>query len=574
MEMSNSCRVEKFDGKNFKQWKFQIKCALRAKGLDINTPKPKEKAAQVQWNKEDGMAMFILTASMDFNQIAIIENCDTAKEVMNKLEAIYEQKSEFNKMMIHEKFYQYAYSSSDTMAQHVSKVEGLAKDLRECGEELSETAVITKILSTLPPLYGSLRQAWLSLDVDKQTIQNLTSRLIDEEARLMNDVRYDNRDDNALIMSKRHVRFENNKHYGKKTLNNSGHRFVCYNCNKRGHFARECKAPKKSGYKNQEQSSMLAFSEDKESLLAFNAEKEASSSGEDKWILDSGASVHMTYRREFFCEYNNYDENSSVKLGNKEQVKVCGKGSVLIRRKVNNQWEYGILEDVLYVPELRRNLFSEGVAARRGYVILKKNERASIIKNNVTVMSANLKENNLYELEIRTVIQENCNIMQSDVKIGHVQELQEMSKAVTRPKECVEIKIDENNLEKPCVLLAEESVQDEDESKQRKENKTIKSGSRGMNLRRRANRKMELNLTTVDIPESYEEEMNIVDRNHWKKAIEREVKCHEDGHDENDTSTITDRTEKKYFSSKWVFLFISLLLLTTFTLSGSIECIK
>lgn len=434
MEVTNSMKVEKFDGRNFKQWKFQIKCALRAKGLDLDNPRPTDIAEQVQWNKQDGMAMFILTSSMDLNQISLIETCETAKEVMNKLEAIYEHKSEFNKMMVHEQFYQYTYCSNDTMAQHVSKVEGLGKQLRECGEKLSDTAVITKILSTLPPAYRSLRQAWLSLDASSQTIQNLTSRLIDEEASLMNDTN----SESALVMSKKNSK--QIRHNAKSNSNSTGntsnqsHRFVCYNCNKRGHFARECKAPKKSVYKKQEQRKMLAFSAEKYSLSA---------SDDDVWILDSGASMHMTYRREFFhefSEYHSHDSDRTVKLGNKQNVEVCGEGSILIKRKINGQWEESILKNVIYVPELRRNLFSEGAATRRGYMIVKNNESAQIMKNNSVVMHAHLKDNNLYELDIKTVIQESCNIVQYDIKVWHqrlghlnIKELQKMSKNGTIP---------------------------------------------------------------------------------------------------------------------------------------------
>lgn len=430
MEITNSMKVEKFDGRNFKQWKFQVKCALRAKGLDIYTPKPSDTLAQAEWNKQDGMAMFILTSSMDLHQISLIETCETAKDVMSKLEAIYEHKSEFNKMIVHEQFYQYTYCSSDSMAQHVSKVEGLAKQLRECGEKLSDMAVITKILSTLPPAYRSLRQAWLSLDPDHQNIQNLTSRLIDEEASLMNE----KSSESALVISKKNPRpikhsAKSNTNSTGETNNNPSHRFVCYNCNKRGHFARECRAPKKSVYKKQEQRNMLAFSAEKSALSVTD---------DNVWILDSGASMHMTYKREYFCEFNEYhadEKNRTVKLGNKHDIEVCGEGSILIERKVNGQWEESILENVIYVPELRRNLFSEGAATRRGYMIIKNNKRAQIVKNNIVVMQAHLKENNLYELEIKTVLRESCNIVQTDIKLWHdrlghinVKEIQNMSK--------------------------------------------------------------------------------------------------------------------------------------------------
>lgn len=422
MEVTNAMKIEKFDGRNFKQWKFQVKCALRAKGLNIEKARPVETSSQVQWDKDDGMAMFILTSSMDLNQISLIENCETAKQVMTKLEAIYEQKSEYNKMLIHEKFYQYAYSPSDTMAQHVSKVEGLAKQLRETGEKISDTAVMTKILSTLPSTYRSLRQAWLSLNEDRQTIQNLTSRLVDEEASLANDI---SSSETALVTSKGNsTSRDGNKQNSSNDQRNSSHRFVCYNCNKRGHFARDCRMPKKK-YNDKKPNNMLAFS----------AEGHSGEHDEEAWILDSGASMHMTYKRDYFCELNESQYNNSVKLGNKQNIKVCGEGTILIDKQVNGTWERCILEHVLYVPDLRRNLFSEGAATRRGYIIVKNSEKAMIMKNNVVVMSAQLTENNLYELDVRTIKQENCNIVQTDIKVWHerlghlnVKELQNMCK--------------------------------------------------------------------------------------------------------------------------------------------------
>ncbi|GBP15115.1 hypothetical protein EVAR_62799_1 [Eumeta japonica] len=142
MDPARSMNLERFDGNNFRQWKFQIKCALKAKGIDISIPKPEINSTE--WLKNDGMAMFIITSSMDFKQITLIENCETAKEIMEKLESIYEQKSELCKMLIHEKFYQYKMSENDSVAQHISKVENLAKQLKESGESVSEMAIITK----------------------------------------------------------------------------------------------------------------------------------------------------------------------------------------------------------------------------------------------------------------------------------------------------------------------------------------------------------------------------------------------------------------------------------------------
>ncbi|KAK4398910.1 Retrovirus-related Pol polyprotein from transposon TNT 1-94 [Sesamum angolense] len=82
------------------------------------------------------------------------------------------------------------------------------------------------------------------------------------------------------------------------------------------------------------------------------------------WYIDSAASNHMTYNKGAF---QTLDESfkTNVKLGDNHIVKVEGKGSVAINTKKGT----GIINDVMYIPNLRTNLFSVGQMMEKGYTL-------------------------------------------------------------------------------------------------------------------------------------------------------------------------------------------------------------
>lgn len=67
----------------------------------------------------------------------------------------------------------------------------------------------------------------------------------------------------------------------------------------------------------------------------------------DVWLLDSGASKHMTFRHDWFSELRPY-EGEYVSLGDGTTCKVMGHGTIYIKRLVDGEWFDGRFENVLY----------------------------------------------------------------------------------------------------------------------------------------------------------------------------------------------------------------------------------
>ena len=134
----------------------------------------------------------------------------------------------------------------------------------------------------------------------------------------------------------------------------------CYRCGKTGHTTSYCRTCWDKIVNKKEQLQNKGNPPESENYVVAHCNlgiEEAFStsfSWNDIWLLDTGATCHMTFRKDFFETFSDQIDGV-VHLADKSQLKTSGIGSV--RLKLSRLADY-ILFDILYVPQLKRNLIS------------------------------------------------------------------------------------------------------------------------------------------------------------------------------------------------------------------------
>ena len=96
----------------------------------------------------------------------------------------------------------------------------------------------------------------------------------------------------------------------------------CWKCGKPGHFKRNCRSKSIERGKGPEDTSSIEKKPSSEEGGDVYLASTSTQLEHDFWLIDSGASFHMTPHREWFYEYERY--NGNVFLGDSLQRKSKG----------------------------------------------------------------------------------------------------------------------------------------------------------------------------------------------------------------------------------------------------------
>jgi hypothetical protein len=147
----------------------------------------------------------------------------------------------------------------------------------------------------------------------------------------------------------------------------------------------------------------------------------AESTTNTSWI-DSAATRHITRSHEFFVDFKEKSAGEhKVYTGNNTYSDVLGEGKC----KISVNGSIIVLYNVLYVPNIRRNLISVPILDDKGYSVKFKSRRVYTSRGKISVKGT--KEDNMYFLKVdnKRSISDYVNVSNDDsylwhLRLGHI----------------------------------------------------------------------------------------------------------------------------------------------------------
>lgn len=246
-----------------------------------------------------------------------------------------------NRVEMTRRLHDFKMKSGSSMSMHLNAFDKLVVGLQTLGESVDDSRQLVVLLSSLSTEYELISS--IVENAKDITLIEVKEKLLKEHERLQRK----KTTEKAFPVSGTGRRFKGGQGDGHKgnylRKRNSGIKGKCFKCGKIGHYKRDCRKR----------------NDDEEEGAVFAA-------GEirrEEWLIDSGATSHMTPHRSNLFEYKKLKTGQQVSIADGKKLQVAGMGTAKLNGLNNSRIK---MVEVLHIPGLDRRLLSVGRLAERG----------------------------------------------------------------------------------------------------------------------------------------------------------------------------------------------------------------
>ncbi|CAH0380794.1 unnamed protein product [Bemisia tabaci] len=391
--------IKPFDGTKYSIWKLRVRAVLAElkvlSAVDSVTTVTTQTAsgdnsvasgASEISDDSDLKAKNVILEYLADSHIHFVSNEKSARDIFLSLDAIYERKSLAAQISIKKKLLALKFQGQSDLMKFFTVFDDLMTELSAAGATLTESDKVAHLLVTLPSSYDGIVTAIETLSENNLTLAFVKTRLLDHETKLKGD---DDTSPKVLLLDHQKRKFplkgskfnsqkfnpnikkkNNFKPFQKKSMG-------CFHCGRKNHVIKDCIYRRNQSSQNSPRPNLKSVKvKDKDdyspesaniSAFAFMAGESQGNQEAGFWILDSGASAHISKTDAFF--------NSSVTLDPPMKIAIAKSGAFITALKKGNinvttqSGFSGLLEDVLFCPEVPHNLLSVKKIQEAGFTV-------------------------------------------------------------------------------------------------------------------------------------------------------------------------------------------------------------
>lgn len=415
MESQHNRLAIKLDGKNYFLWASYFKNFLEGQDLwsyvDGSNPKPFDKEASARWVIKNAKIKTWFMESVEPSIAVNLSTLSTAHAMWEYLKRIYKQSNEARMYQLEQEISNLSQESSG-IQEYYSAMMLLWNEMDMIDDTIPEAALATvsklrqksrarQFLMKLRPEFEPVRAAILNRGGNSD-LDAILPDLLAEETRLMSLSSNKLVQDTALAAAtqkfksrnmsttecficheKGHIASHCSKRKGAAT--NVSSSLFCRYCKAEGHLIENCKIrpPKNKNHRaymassissseptatNAQNSGQSTPSPDfiQQVIQALQASNFGKTNTRNSWIIDSGASHHMTGNSDVFLSSVPYDKQKNIMFANGDSLPVKRVGS--LKLDLPNSASL-TLSNVLYVPKLAANLISVSQLVQQNCIV-------------------------------------------------------------------------------------------------------------------------------------------------------------------------------------------------------------